>query len=257
MIDLSYALAGALTGLIVGLTGVGGGALMTPILLLVFGVSPTTAIATDLWFAAITKIVGARIHHTSGNVDWQIVKRLWWGSLPMALAIVLLVGTEVAEVGWLTKAIGIAVLLTAVGLLIAPRLAAIARHRRVSEPANFKKVQPALTVFSGAFLGLCVALTSVGAGALGSILMMFLYPLRMTPHRIVATDIVHAIPLAMVAGIGYLFAGMVDWSMLGSLLVGSLPTVLIGGLLAQRFSGRKIQICLALTLLAVSIKVLI
>lgn len=257
MIDLSYAAAGALTGLVVGLTGVGGGALMTPILLLVFGVSPTTAIATDLWFAAITKIVGARIHHTSGNVDWQIVKRLWWGSLPMALAIVLLVGTEVAKVEWLTTAIGIAVLLTAMGLLIAPRLAAIARRRRVTEPAHFKKVQPALTVFSGAFLGLCVALTSVGAGALGSILMMFLYPLRMTPHRIVATDIVHAIPLAMVAGIGYLFARMVDWPMLGSLLAGSIPTVLIGGLLAQRFSGRKIQICLALTLLAVSIKVLI
>lgn len=256
MIDFSYALAGALTGLIVGLTGVGGGALMTPILLLVFSISPATAIATDLWFAAITKIIGARIHHRAGNVDWQIVKRLWMGSLPMALLIVVLVGTQITKVQWLTKAIGIAVFITAIGLLLAPWLKTVARQRRVEAPTQFKAMQPALTMIAGAALGLCVALTSVGAGALGSVLMMFLYPLRMTPHRVVATDIVHAIPLAIVAGIGYLFAGMVDWSMLASLLAGSIPTVLLGGVLAQRFSGRKIQICLALTLLAVSVKVL-
>lgn len=256
MIDWGYACAGALTGLIVGLTGVGGGALMTPILLLVFGVSPVTAIATDLWFAAITKVVGARIHHTSGNVDWQVVKRLWWGSLPMALAIVIFVGTQMTKVTWLTKAIGIAVLITSVGLMLAPWLASMSRARRITEPAQFKAIQPGLTVLSGAALGLCVALTSVGAGALGSVMLMYLYPLRMTPHRIVATDIVHAIPLAIVAGIGYLFAGLVDWSMLASLLLGSLPTVILGGYLAQKFSGRMLQVSLALILLAVSIKVL-
>ena len=102
MIDTAYALAGALTGFVVGLTGVGGGALMTPILLIFFGVSPTTAIATDLWFAAITKLVGARVHHTNGNVDWQVAKRLWLGSLPMALLIVVIVslGAQVAKVDW-------------------------------------------------------------------------------------------------------------------------------------------------------------
>ena len=100
MIDVAYALAGALAGFVVGLTGVGGGALMTPILLIFFGVSPTTAIATDLWFAAITKLVGARVHHTNGNVDWQVAKRLWLGSLPMALLIVVIVslGAQVAKV---------------------------------------------------------------------------------------------------------------------------------------------------------------
>lgn len=259
MIDVAYALAGALTGFVVGLTGVGGGALMTPILLIFFGVSPTTAIATDLWFAAITKLVGARIHHTNGNVDWQVAKRLWLGSLPMALLIVVVVslGAQVAKVNWLTKAIGIVVLITAIGLLVAPKLVAYARGRRIGQPERFKAVQPALTVVSGGVLGLCVALTSVGAGALGSVMLLYLYPLRMTPHRLVATDIVHAIPLAVVAGLGYLFAGMVDWWMLASLLVGSVPTVLLGSLLAGKIPGRAVQIALALVLMAAGVKVLV
>lgn len=258
MIDIAYALAGALTGFIVGLTGVGGGALMTPILLIFFGVMPTTAIATDLWFAAITKLVGARVHHASGNVDWQVVKRLWLGSLPMALVIVGIVsfGAQITKVNWLTSAIGVVVLITAVGMLIAPKLVAYARGRRIGKPERFKAIQPALTVLSGALLGLCVALTSVGAGALGSVIMLYLYPLRMTPHRLVATDIVHAIPLAMVAGLGYIFAGMVDLWMLASLLVGSTPAVLLGSLLAGRISGRWIQIALAVVLLAVGVKLI-
>ncbi len=259
MIDTAYALAGALTGFVVGLTGVGGGALMTPILLIFFGVSPITAIATDLWFAAITKLVGARVHHTNGNVDWQVAKRLWLGSLPMALLIVVIVslGAQVAKVDWLTKAIGFVVLITAIGLLIAPKLVAYARGRRIGQPERFKAVQPALTVVSGGVLGLCVALTSVGAGALGSVMLLYLYPLRMTPHRLVATDIVHAIPLAVVAGLGYLFAGMVDWWMLASLLAGSIPTVLLGSLLAGKIPGRGIQIALALVLVAAGVKVLL
>ena len=259
MIDTAYALAGALTGFVVGLTGVGGGALMTPILLIFFGVSPTTAIATDLWFAAITKLVGARVHHTNGNVDWQVTKRLWLGSLPMALLIVVIVslGAQVAKVDWLTKAIGIVVLITAIGLLVAPKLVTYARGRRIGHPERFKAAQPALTVVSGGVLGLCVALTSVGAGALGSVMLLYLYPLRMTPHRLVATDIVHAIPLAVVAGLGYLFAGMVDWWMLASLLVGSVPTVLLGSLLAGKIPGRAVQIALALVLMAAGVKVLV
>jgi uncharacterized protein len=259
MIDASYALAGALTGFVVGLTGVGGGALMTPILLVLFGVAPTTAIATDLWFAAITKLVGVKIHHGAGQVDWQVVKRLWWGSLPVALAVVIVVslGAKVTKIGWLAQAVGVVVLVTATGLLFAPRLLAIARGRRLGEPEKFKAMQPKLTVLAGAALGLCVALTSVGAGALGSVMLMYLYPLRMTPHRLVATDIVHAIPLAMVAGVGYLFAGMVDWWMLASLLIGSLPAVVMGSLLAGRFSGRKLQIALALVLTLAGAKILI
>lgn len=259
MIDSSYALAGALTGLVVGITGVGGGALMTPILLIVFGVSPITAIATDLWFAAITKLVGARAHHASGHVDWRVAKRLWMGSLPVALVIVVIVsfGVRMAQVEWLTKTIGIVVLITAAGLLAAPYLRALARQQRIEEPVRFKAIQPLLTVVAGAVLGSCVALTSVGAGALGTVMLLYLYPLRMTPHRLVATDIVHAVPLAAVAGIGYLFAGMVDLRMLGSLLVGSVPAVLLGSLLAGKIAGRWIQLALAMVLMAAGIKVMV
>jgi uncharacterized membrane protein YfcA len=123
--------------------------------------------------------------------------------------------------------------------------------------ANVKQFQPGLTVFGGAVLGLCVALTSVGAGALGSVMLMYLYPLRMTPHRLVATDLVHAIPLAVVAGLGYLYAGMVDWFMLASLLSGSIPAIIAGSLLARRVSGRWIQLALAFVLISAGIKTLI
>ncbi len=259
MIDWSFTLAGALTGFVIGLTGVGGGALMTPILLLVFGVQPVTAVATDLWFAAITKIAGARVHHTNGNVDWQIVKRLWLGSLPMALLVVLLVsmGTHVAKVDWLTKGIGIIVLITAVGLLTAPRIVALTRKKQAAQLERFETIQSILTVVAGAILGICVALTSVGAGVLGSVMLLYLYPLRITPHRLVATDIVHAIPLAIVAGLGYLFAGMVDWQMLISLLLGSIPAVIAGSMLSTKITGQWIRIALACVLAAAGLKVLI
>lgn len=258
IIDAGFAAAGALTGLVVGITGVGGGALMTPILLFGFGVAPTTAVATDLWFAAITKLVGARMHHGAGQVDWQVVKRLWRGSLPVALVVVLLVsmGHRIANVRWLTHAIGVVILITAAGLLLAPRLLRMARDRRLDHPARFKTAQPALTVTAGVVLGLCVALTSVGAGALGSVLLLYLYPLRMTPHRLIATDLVHAIPLAIVAGIGYLIAGMVDWLMLVSLLSGSIPAIVVGSLMARRISGRWVQVCLAIVLMAAGAKTL-
>jgi hypothetical protein len=258
MIDIAYVTAGALTGFVVGLTGVGGGSLMTPILLLFFGVSPLTAIGTNLWFAVFTKLVGVHLHYRSGNVDWQVAKRLWLGSLPMALLIVVLIslGAQVAKLDWLTQAIGALILITAVGLLMAPKIMAFARARRINQPKLFVGLQPFLTVVSGGVLGLCVALTSVGAGTLGSLMLLYLYPLRMTPHRLVATDIVHAIPLAVVAGIGYLFAGLVDWVMLASLLTGSIPAVILGGLLANKIAGRWVQIALASVLFLAGVKVL-
>ena len=258
MVDGVYALAGALTGFAVGLTGVGGGALMMPILLLL-GVAPTTAIGTDLWFAVLTKSVAAVIHNGSTQVDWGVVKRLWLGSLPMALLVVVLVsfGVRVQKVDWLTEAIGVVVLVTALGMLLAPVLKLLARERRLDSPGRFKRLQPGLTVLAGLVLGLCVALTSVGAGALGSVILLYLYPLRMTPHRLVATDIMHAIPLALVAGLGYLFAGMVNGHMLISLLAGSIPAVVVGSLLSRRINGRWIQVLLAVVLLGAGVKTLI
>jgi uncharacterized membrane protein YfcA len=141
-------------------------------------------------------------------------------------------------------------------LLVAPKLLAYSREQRLRQPERFKAIQPTLTVFSGAILGLCVALTSVGAGTLGSVMLLYLYPLRMTPHRLVATDIVHAIPLAVVAGLGYLFVGMVDWTLLGALMVGSIPSVFLGGMLTGRLSGRWIQLACSMMLFVAGVKLL-
>lgn len=259
MIDAPYAAAGALTGFVVGLTGVGGGALMTPILLLFFGVPPQTAVATDLWFAAITKTVALPLHQRGDRVDWQVARRMWAGSLPASVAMVTLVAAGVAtgKIAWLSTAVGVAVLVAAIGLLLAPVLQGHARARRIAEPERFKSRQPSLTVMAGAVLGALVSLTSVGAGALGTTLMLAIYPLRMTPQRLIATDIAHAIPLAVVGGSGYLIAGLVDGRMLLSMLAGSVPAVLLGSVLAARLSATWLRGALALVLALAALKTLL
>jgi uncharacterized membrane protein YfcA len=256
LIDLHYAVAGAITGFFVGMTGVGGGALMTPILLLFFGVAPATAVATDLWFAVVTKLFGFAVHARSGNVDWKVVKRLWFGSIPVAILVVLYVTNfhQLGQAAWLSQVIAMVLSLTAIGLLFSPYLLSKGRDQRLRHADTFKHFQPLLTVMAGAVLGICVTLTSIGAGALGSVMMIYLYPLRLTPHRLVATDIVHAIPLAAVAGLGYLWAGMVDVHMLLSLLAGSIPAVLIGAFWANKVSGRLIQVMLSVVLILASVK---
>ena len=253
IIDISYAAAGAVTGFVVGVTGVGGGALMTPLLIFLFGVVPSVAVATDLWFAALTKLPGAALHWRAGQVDWQVVRRLWKGSLPVASFTVIWIVfiAPISKLDWLKAAIGVAVLLTALGLIFAPKINALARASRLSEPDKFKAAQPMLTVIAGGVIGLLVTLTSIGAGVLGSLALLYLYPLRMTPHKLVATDLVHAIPLALVAGLGYLIAGMVDWALLLNLLIGSVPGIILGSLLTQRVPARGLQWVIALLLLGV------
>ena len=261
-IDFGYTIAGIVTGLVVGLTGVGGGAVMTPILIRLLGVAPATAVATDLWFAAITKLFGASIHGVGGNIDWQIVRRLWMGSIPVAIVVAVLVAINAKpeKVSWLTTAIGVVVLVTAIGMFLAPVLIKAAQANRTETPAKFQNFQAPATIFSGGVVGGLVALTSVGAGALGSVAMTAIYPFRMTPHRLVATDIAHAIPLAVVAGTGYIVTGLiagigivVDPWMLASMLLGSIPTIIAGSFLARRVKPRGIQIALASVLLFVAI----
>jgi uncharacterized membrane protein YfcA len=261
-IDFGYTLAGIVTGLVVGITGVGGGAVMTPILILLLGVAPATAVATDLWFAAITKLFGASIHGVGGNIDWQVVRRLWMGSIPVAIAVAVLVAINAKpeKVSWLTTAIGVVVLVTAIGMFLAPVLIKAAQANRTETPAKFRNFQAPATIFSGGVVGGLVALTSVGAGALGSVAMTAIYPFRMTPHRLVATDIAHAIPLAVVAGTGYIVTGLiagigivVDPWMLASMLLGSIPTIIAGSFLARRVKPRAIQVALASVLLFVAI----
>lgn len=260
MPDPGLLAAGAFTGFLVGLTGVGGGALMTPLLLLLFGVAPVTAVGTDLWFASITKLLATRVHHHHDLIDWQVVRRLWAGSLPAAAITLVLMqwfslGSQ--SVAFLKEVIGIAVLVTALGVVMQKYLHGFGRRFRLTEESLFKQLQAPLTVFSGAIIGTLVALTSVGAGALGAVLLTYLYPLRLTPPRLIATDIVHAIPLAMFAGLGHFFIGYVDFALLGNLLLGSLPAVLLGARLSSRLQHRWLRWALSVVLFAVGFKLLL
>jgi uncharacterized protein len=249
-------LAGGLTGLLVGLTGVGGGALMTPVLLLGFGVAPLAAVGTDLWMAAITKMFAARIHHGLGTIDWQVVGRLWAGSITasgLTLLWMKLHPVDRSAVELLKSVIAAAVLLTAAGIFAQQRLHALGRHLRIARSVRFKALQGPLTVLAGACLGTLVTLTSVGAGALGIVFLVYLYPLRMTPPRLVATDIAHAIPLAIFAGFGHLLIGDVDFRLLGTLLLGSIPGVVAGSLLSARLPHALLRGALAVVLTCIGL----
>ena len=249
--------AGALTGLIVGLTGVGGGALMTPLLLLFFGVAPATAVGTDLWFAALTKTAATRVHKGRGLIDWQVVRRMWLGSLTssaLTMAVLHWGALPTGNFRFLKLAIAGAVLLTSVGMLFQSRLQAWGRSMRTTEPERFKVWQAPLTVVAGAILGVLVTLTSVGAGALGVVFMAHLYPLRLTLQRLVATDIVHAIPLAIFAGLGHLIVGNVNFQLLGNLLIGSVPAVCLGAYLSSRAPQAWLRGLLVVVLLVVGLR---
>ena len=249
--------AGAATGFLVGLTGVGGGALMTPLLLLVFGVAPLTAVGTDLWFAATTKLFATHVHHGHRLIDWQVVRRLWSGSLTASaatLAWMYVYPVDESAVVLLRSSIAIAVLLTAMGMLFQKPLHALGRALRTANGQRFKAAQGPLTVLAGAMLGILVTLTSVGAGAIGAVFLAYLYPLRLTPPKLIATDIVHAIPLALFAGLGHLLIGNVNFSLLGNLLLGSIPAVIVGAMLSARLPHGLLRGALAIVLLSIGVK---
>lgn len=252
------ALAGFITGLLVGLTGVGG-ALMTTMLLLLFGVAPTTAVGTDLLFAAITKTAASKVHHVHDLIDWQVVKRLWCGSLPGA-GLCLIALYEFPAIGdgngFLKLAIAGALILMSCGMLFQKQLHAVGERLRRTQAVQFKKWQGPLTVAAGALLGVLVTLTSIGVGALGAVLLVYLYPLRLTPPRLIATDIVHAIPLALFAGLGHLAMGDVDFHMLPYLLFGSIPGVFLGAHFPSRLPHQVLRIILAVVLLAIGLKLM-
>jgi len=257
--DLIHGLSGLLVGLLVGLTGVGGGSLMAPIMILLLGVAPTTAVGTDLWFAAITKIVGSAIHHSLGEPDWQVVRRLALGSLPASIITsIILSQMSMGQVtqGLIMNALGVLLIATAIATFSWVRVQRAALGLSPTTAARYKLRQPALTMLAGALLGVMVTLTSVGAGALGAVLLFALYPLRMSARRLVGTDIVHAVPLTIVAGLGHLLMGNVDFLLLGSLLVGSIPGIIIGSWLATRLPGGVMRPILAVVLAIVGFKML-
>lgn len=259
-IDWINAVAGFGVGTIVGLTGVGGGALMTPIMVMLFGVAPHTAVGTDLWFAAITKMVGGWVHGKKGSVDWQVLRRMFYGSIPAALLTLLWLhfsNSGQSHSALMMKTLGFVLILSSVAAVFRSSFHRIGERLRADRPIEFKSLQPAATVVCGALLGFLVTFTSIGAGALGAVMLLYLYPRRMSPSTLVGTDIIHAIPLTLLAGTGHLLLGNVNFALLGALLVGSVPGIALGSLASAHAPERLIRGAISIVLTLVGLKMLL
>jgi uncharacterized protein len=255
MVDLSWAAhllplmaAGFAVGLLVGLTGVGGGALMTPLLISSFGVAPPVAVGTDLLYASITKTAGGWRHHVADHVDWPVVLRLAAGSLPAAalvLAIIAMLPENSTYVlaHWIRMGLVVALPVSGLAIVLYPFVT------RTSPGNDAGDVPPRTvpTVIFGVVLGLLVTLTSVGAGAIGVTVLAALYPL-LPAKRLVGTDIAHAVPLTLLGGLGHLSLGNVDTGLLLALLSGSIPGILVGARLAGLAPEWLLRPILAVTL---------
>lgn len=254
--DFGYTVAGFFVGAIVGLTGVGGGSLMTPLLVLVFGIHPATAVGTDLLYAALTKSGGTVVHSLKKTVDWRITGLMAAGSLP-ATALTLWLVSSYAPGGLagasklISGALGVALLLTAAALIFRKRLQAFAGDHASRNPRTTAQ----LTVLAGVLLGVLVSISSVGAGALGVTALILLYP-QVPIIRIVGTDIAHAVPLTLLAGLGHWVLGSVDWALLGSLLLGSLPGIFIGSHISVKVPERVLRPILASLLVIIGGKLI-
>lgn len=258
-IDPMYALSGLGVGILVGLTGVGGGSLMTPLLVLLFGVHPATAVGTDLLFASMTKTAGTLVHGVNKTIDWRVVGLLAAGSVPAAaLTLAAIAGADARSnetAKLISTSLGYALLVTALILLFRSRIVAFAQARR-SGAALRPSMTSGLTVAFGALLGILVSISSVGAGAIGVTVLLMLYPLLPT-SRIVGSDIVHAVPLTFVAGVGYWMIGEVDWALLLSLLAGSIPGVVLGSAASPRIPDSILRPMLAAVLMLVGLKLVL
>ena len=242
-------------GAIVGMTGVGGGSLMTPLLMGVFKLNPAVAIGTDLWFAALTKTSGSIAHHRHGHVDYKITGLMLAGSIPAALVTIALMHWTGITKGWavaLTFSLGIALLLTAVTVAYRQAWQKVGLKLEAWIPPSRK---PWLTVISGLLLGVLVSLSSIGAGAIGATLILILYP-RLPTQRLVGTDIAHAVPLTLVAGIGHATLGNVNWGLLAALLIGSIPGIWLGAKLTKTMPERITRALLCVSLVTAGLKVI-
>ncbi|HSL81106.1 MAG TPA: sulfite exporter TauE/SafE family protein [Pseudolabrys sp.] len=255
MIDPLYSLSGFAVGLLVGMTGVGGGAFMTPILIVLFGIHPATAVGTDLLYAAATKTGGSLVHGLARSIDWRVVGRLATGSIPAtvltlgALAHFNLSGDATRNL--ITLVLSVALFATAFVLVFGASIVALYRAR-VAELDPHKTAVSTIVV--GAVLGCLVSISSVGAGAMGVIALILLYP-HMPMARVVGSDIAHAVPLTLVAGLGHWMMGSVNWAIIGSLLAGSLPGIFVGSYFATRIPERALRLVLATTLFMVATRI--
>lgn len=259
MNDISFIAAGALVGFIVGLTGVGGGSLMTP-LLTMMGVPLHTAIGTDLLYAAVSKTGGAIVHHRHRNIDWRITLTLAAGSVPAAALTVYALANWFPDANSykhiLTTALGFMLLVSALSILLRPAIQRRLAQRKTSSwgvRAWVERHTQLLTVIMGVLLGVLVTLSSVGAGVFGVMVLVSLFPaLKMI--KVIGTDVTHAVLLTLVAGLGHMSMGHVDWPMLGWLLIGSLPMIVIGTTLSSRLREDIIRPILGTTLLLLSVR---
>ncbi len=256
VVVLGFIIAGLLVGFIVGMTGVGGGSLMTPILLW-FGINPATAVGTDLLYAAITKSGGIFVHQKNKNIDWSITGWMTLGSVPAAALTLWLLSTLHTDTqamnAIIRQALGFVLLLTALAILFKQQLLAFA-HQHAGDHYHLSgRSLNALTVVTGVMLGIMVTLTSIGAGALGTVALFLLYPFLPT-KRLVGTEIAHAVPLTLVAGLGHAGMGNMDWALLGYLLVGSLPGIYLGSHLSGRVPEQILRPCLATMLVFIGYK---
>jgi len=250
-VDWVHAAIGLLVGMLVGLTGVGGGSLMTPLLILLpppYNVLPQTAVGTDLLYAAFTKIAGSAVHGWRETVEWKIVRRLACGSVPAAL-ITLAVLSNTGHIGKQAQHAILIVLagmlgLTSLTVLFQQKLMAYAKFR---DPVEGEGSVLFGTVLLGAVVGFAVSISSVGAGAIGVTALLMLYP-KLPVSRIVGTDIAHAVPLTLIAGTGHWLIGDVNGVLLASLLVGSIPGVVAGSLISTRVSDSVLRPLLAVVL---------
>ncbi len=254
---VSYVVSGFAVGLLVGLTGVGGGSLMTPLLTLLFGIHPSVAVGTDLAFASATKTAGTLAHRFKGTVRWEVVRRLSYGALPAALATTLLLkhfGAVSDGIALTIRySIAISVLLTVTALLFRSRMQAWlnAHPQRQLQGAALTNA----TIAAGALLGTLVTISSIGAGAVGATLLVLLYP-RLTPAEIAGTDIAYAVPLTAIAALGHWWLGSINWELLATLLLGSVPGITIGSLAARAVPEKFLRGLLAITLTSVAVKLI-
>ncbi|GAB3543898.1 sulfite exporter TauE/SafE family protein [Noviherbaspirillum agri] len=252
---LSYVLSGFAVGALVGLTGVGGGSLMTPLLTLLFGVSPTVAVGTDLAFASITKGAGTLAHRFRRTVHWDIVRHLCFGALPAAVLAAFALkhfGALDKEIGQIIRySIAGSVLLTVIALLFRGRMQAWVKAHPEKQLQGAKLT--AMTIFVGAVLGTLVTISSIGAGAIGATILVLLYP-RLSPAEIAGTDIAYAVPLTAIAAFGHWWLGSINWELLGALLLGSVPGITIGSLAARAVPEKILRGLLATTLTGVAAK---
>jgi hypothetical protein len=255
MIDPLYSLSGFAVGVLVGMTGVGGGALMTPILIMLFGIHPATAVGTDLLYAAATKTGGSLVHGFARSIDWRVVGRLATGSVPAtvvtlgALSHFNLSGDAARNL--ITLVLSVALFATALVLVFGGAIVAAYRARAAELDPQRTAVN---TILVGALLGVLVSISSVGAGAIGVVALIMLYP-ELPMARIVGSDIAHAVPLTLIAGTGHWLMGSVDWHIMGSLLVGSLPGIFVGSYFAIRIPERALRLVLATTLFVVASRI--